>query len=147
MTGPTVTVTVTVRIQPSIIDEETNDQVACEDRCVIRVGGIGTAGASSAPLPGDIPITFASAEPSAPLTPPSEPEVPAPAAEPTAPLAPSSEPAPPGTAPSPSLPCTNRACTTDTVPPSNSTTTSDPCDDSPGQGPSPTCVPGLTVPE
>lgn len=61
-------VALTVAPQPSIVDEETGDVVACEGRCVLRGNGIGVKGASSQPFPADILLSFTTAEPSAPVT-------------------------------------------------------------------------------
>lgn len=56
-----------VVLQPSIVDDETGDEIACDDRCVLRANGIGVKGASSAPRPADVPLAFTSAVPSAPV--------------------------------------------------------------------------------
>ncbi len=57
-----------VVLQPSIIDAETGEELACEDRCVLRANGIGIEGASAQPFPAPVPLSFTSPEPSAPLT-------------------------------------------------------------------------------
>lgn len=62
-----------VVLQPTLVDDEDGEEIACEDRCVLRAVGIGPKGsnganASHAPFPDDVPITFTSTEVSLPAT-------------------------------------------------------------------------------
>ncbi len=64
--------TQSVSLQPSIKDPVSGRVVPCEDRCVLRINGIGPAPvlgamASHAPLPDDIALTFTTDVASAPL--------------------------------------------------------------------------------
>ena len=109
-----------VVLQPTLVEDGTGAELECRDRCVLRAEGIGPKGASSAPLPPDIDLRFTAPVPDAPATtvPPTlPPETTAPPLSTTPPTA-----APP-TAPPPT------------------TTFVDPCNDTPGQGPSASCVP------
>lgn len=96
------TAALTVAPQPSIVDAETGDVLACEGRCVLRGTGIGVEGASSQPFPADVALTFTAEEPSAPVT----------TAPPTTAPDPGSGAVPPGTAPpKPATDPTNPATT------------------------------------
>lgn len=59
---------ITLTLQPTIVDDESGEQVPCEDQCVLRAVGIGVEGASAAPMPAGVVLRFTSPEPSAPVT-------------------------------------------------------------------------------
>ena len=102
-----------ITLQPTIVDSETGEQIACEDQCVLRANGIGTKGQTSAPLPDDVELAFTSAEPSAPLATVPATTAPLPAPETSSPAA-----YPPGD------PCNDPGPTTDCALPGQVPTTS-----------------------
>jgi hypothetical protein len=52
-----------VVLQPNIAPAEGGALLSCDGACVLRINGIGVEGASSAPLPPDVPLAFTSPEP------------------------------------------------------------------------------------
>jgi hypothetical protein len=46
-----------IALEPVFVDRA-GDRVACEGACVLRVDGVGVEGASSAPAPPPVPISF-----------------------------------------------------------------------------------------
>lgn len=128
---------VAVTLPSTIVDEETGEQIACEDQCVLRANGIGTEGQTSAPLPDDIPLAFPSAEPGTPVTvpPPSSPETPTtPAPSPV----PTTAPAGSATTLHPAgSPCNDPGAPTDCGEP----VSADPCEGPTTVLPRPGCIP------